>query len=121
MNFQRVQLVTTGRGGERPTVADADLEISLGNNASVVGRRTVLGDVEREDSFVFRIAKGLSWATPNDILRGLAGGVVFLVSDEMVIPSGVARIDKKAAQPSFDPHVGMLTYRDNRGKRKAKR
>ncbi len=97
----------TERGGKHPTVADADLEISLGNDVAVVGRRTILGDVGREDSFVSRIAKGLSGATPDDILRKLAGGAVFLVNDETVIPSGVARIDKKEVRPPFDLHIDL--------------
>lgn len=95
MEFQRIQLVMTDRGRERPTIADADLEITTFGDRPVVSYRSVVDDLQTEDSFVFRIAKGQSWTPPNEILRLLAQGAVFLVSDEQVIPSGVARIDKK--------------------------
>lgn len=98
--FQRVQLVMTERGRERPTIANADLEITTYDCRPMVSYKPVVDDLQTEDSLVFRIAKGLSWTPPNDILRLLAQGAVFLVSDEMVLPSGVARIDKKTVSRS---------------------
>lgn len=97
MNFTRVQLVTTGRGGERPTIADADLEITTFGDRPVASHCPVVDDLQTEGSLVFRIARGLSWTDPNKILRLLAQGAVFLVSEDEVLWTGVARIDKRQA------------------------